>query len=288
MSAQIGRQAKSMVEKGLVDLSIFRGIRPNDYVLKAGEILTITAPKGMGKTTLTAAIGVREMLPPNAWYKVKMARAEAEYLRWKGFKKVCVPKDIKHLVYSEFPLKTCNDQGFAARPAHVLDFDRMVLPGGEIKNAQFFPFGATLFIDELMNKFAARDYTRGDAMPKEMCDFLRLIRHRGIAVVTNSLVPTGADKGMRDMSQSYMLIVHRVDDEYKGRPRTTWYCLEFDNDKSCAKFVENPKRSEVSYVPYIFVHNGDIHQCVDSQGENDKFLVGMKNRAFEFKKWEAA
>ena len=286
MSA-IGRQAKTMIEKGLVPMSLFHGIKPNDYVLNGGEIVTICAPKGMGKTTLTAAIGVREMLPPVAWKKVQYARAEAEKLRKCGFKKAKVPSSVKHLVYSEFELRTCNDQGYLARPAHVLDFERMVLPNGE-NDAQFFPYGAVLFIDELMNKFAARDYTRGDAMPKEMCDFLRLIRHRGIAVVTNSLVPTGADKGMRDMSQNYLLIVHRTDDFYKNKPRTTWYCLEFDNDKSCAKFCENPRKNDIVYVPYIFVHYGDIHSCVDSHGENAKFLVGMKNRKIEFKKWGMA
>lgn len=283
-----GRQEKSMVEKGLVSLSIFSGIQPNDYVLRAGEILTITGRKGMGKTTLTAAVGTREMLPPNAWFKVKKAREDAERLRQRGYRKAHISKKIKHLVYSEFPMCTCNDQGYAARPAHILDFERMVLPGGNIKNAQFFPYGSTLFIDELMNKFAARDYTEGKGMPKEMRDFLRLIRHRGIAVVTNSLVPTGADNGIRTMSQSYMLIVHRVDEEYKGRLRTTWYCLEFDNDKSCAKFDENPKRGDIPYVPYIFVHDGDIHRCVNSEGENDQFLVGMEDREFEFKDWEVA
>lgn len=280
-----GRQAKTMVEKGLVSMSLFRGIKPNDYCLKGGEIVTICGSKGSGKTTLTAHIGANEMLPPIAWYKVCKAREEAEKLQHIGYKKAVIPSDIQHLVYSEFPLKTCNDQGYLARPAHVLDFDRMLLPNG-INDAQFFPYGAVLLVDELMNKFSARDYTRGESMPKEMCDFLRLIRHRDIAVVTNSLVPTGADKGMRDMSQNYLLIVHRIDDTFKNKPRTIWYCLEFDNDKSCARFCDNPRKNDVVYVPYVFVHEGDIHQCVDSQGENDKFLVGMKNREIEFKKWE--
>ena len=84
------------------------------------------------------------------------------------------------------------------------------------------------------------------------------------------------------------IIVHRVDDIYKNLPRTTWYCLEFDNDKSCARFCDNPRKRDVAVVPYIFVHEGDIHSCVDSQGENDKFLVGMEKREIEFKDWEAA
>ena len=287
MPSIAARQAKTMVEKGLVDISIFRGVTPNDYSLVGGEIVTICGPKGSGKTTLTAHIGANEMLPPVAWPKVCKAREEAENLQRKGYENAVIPSNVKHLVYSEFPLQTCNDQGYLSRPAHVLDFDRMVLPNG-VNNAQFFPYGAVLLVDELMNKFAARDYTRGDPMPKEMCDFLRLIRHRKIAIVTNSLVPTGADKGMRDMSQSYMLIVHRVDDTYKNLPRTTWYCLEFDNDKLCAKFCENPHRLDTFYVPYVFIHYGDIHKCVDSEGENDKFLVGMKKRKIEFKDWEVA
>lgn len=281
-----GRQAKTMVEKGLISLSIFHGIKPNDYVLKGGEVVTICGHKGHGKTTLTAAIGIREMLSPTAFYKVRVARKEAEFLQKAGYTYAKVPDSIKHLVYSEFPLCTAKDQGYNPRYARILDFERMVLPNGK-NNAQFFPYGAILLIDELMNKFSARDYTK-NKMPKEMCDFLRLIRHRDIAVVTNSLVPTGADKGVRDMSQNFLLIVHRIDDFYRGKPRTTWYCLEFDNDKSCAKFAENPRKSDVPFVPYIFQYCGDIHRCVDSQGENHKFLVGMENRAIEFDTWEAA
>ncbi|MBS7401227.1 MAG: hypothetical protein KIG16_01800 [Eubacteriales bacterium] len=282
----VARQAKTMVEKGMVSLSLFKGIKPNDYELKPGEIVTICGPKGHGKTTLTAHIATSEMLPNKAWYKVREARAEAKNLRLCGFRYAFVPENVKHLVFSEIPIRTCSDQGYLPRWAHKLDFDRMLLPNGK-NNAQFFPYGAILVIDELMNKFAARDYTSGK-MPKEMCDFLRLIRHRGISVVTNSLVPTGADKGVRDMSQTYMLIVHRADDWYRGKPRTTWYCLEFDNDKSCAKFAENPYRKGINYVPYVFEHVGDIHKCVDSNGENDKFLVGMRKRPIEFKSWRRA
>lgn len=276
--------AETMVEKGLVSLSLFRGIKPNDYKLKPGKILTICGSKGHGKTTLTAHIGANEMLPLNARSKVRAAREEAKQLRlYYGFKHVHVANSVKHIIYSEFDLRTSTDQGYKKRWAYKLDFERMVLPDGKI-DAQFFPFGAILLIDELMNKFAASDYTT-NKMPKPMRDFLRLIRHRGISIVTNSLVPTGADNGIRTMSQNYMLIVHRTDDWYRGMPRTTWYCLEFDNDKSCAKFAENPCRKGINYVPYVFEHIGDIHKCVDSNGENKKFLVGMKNRPMEFKSW---
>lgn len=284
----IGRQAKTMVEKGLVSLSIFNGVTPNDFELQPGEIITICGDKGAGKTTLATAIATREMLPPRAWWQVQKARDKAKDLRrYKGIKNAFIPKKIKHLVYSEFPLRTCSDQGYAARPAHKLDFERMLLPDGK-NNAQFFPYGAILVIDEIMSKIAARDYISGDAMPKASRDFLQVIRHYGIKIITTSLIPTGADKGMRDMSQNYMLIVHRVDDKDKNLPRTIWYVLSFDNDKSCARFRENPRRNDIAYVPYIFIHNGDIHQCVDSEGENDKFLVGMKNRKIEFDDWEAA
>lgn len=287
MSAITGRKTKSLVEKGLVSLSLFDGIVPNDFVFEDGEIVTICGDKGAGKTTLMAALATQQMLPPNAWWQVERARQEADYLRTVGYKKAVVPKDVKHLVYSEFPLKTCNDQGYLSRPAHVLDFDRMLLPNG-INNAQFFPLGAWLVIDEFMAKFAARGYIEGKAMPKEMREMLQVIRHRKIKIITSSLQATGSDKGIRDMSQTYILIVHRTEDEYKNLPRTTWYVLAFDNDKSCAKFRENPHRNDISYVPYIFVHNGDIHKCVDSEGKNDRFLVGMENREIEFKNWEVA
>lgn len=283
MPATLERRAESMVEKGLVSLSLFDGIPVNDYVLSPGKITTIVGSKGIGKSTLASAMACREMLPPIATRKVKKARIEANCLRAQGYRKVRVPASVKHLVYSNFPLHTCNDQGYLARPAHVLDFKRMVLPNGK-NNAQFFPFGSGIFIDEGMNEKSARDYT-SNGMPKEQRQFLCVIRHRDIYIVLTSLSPTGVDKGLRDMSQSYLLIVHRVDKECKGRPRTIWYCLEFDNDRSCARFRDNPKNSNEPYVPYVFIHDGDIHRCVDSQGENKKFLVGMKNRAFEFKTW---
>ncbi len=288
MPEAVIRHTKTMVEKGLVSLSIFNGVKPNSFEWSAGEIVTICGDKGIGKTTLAAVMATREMLPPIAYWKVREARKEANYIRkYKGCKEAVVPRNVKHLVYSEFPLATCSDQGYLKRPAYKFDLDRMLLPDG-VNDAQFFPYGALLVSDEFMAKFAARGYTQGEVMPMASCKFLQVMRHRGIRILTTSLTPTGADKGLRDMSQTYFLIIHRIDDTYRNLPRKTWFVLSFDNDKSCAKFKDNPRRTDIAYVPYIFMHNGDIHKSVDSEGENVRFLVGMENRKIEFDTWEVA
>ena len=152
--------------------------------------------------------------------------------------------------------------------------------GGDV---QFLPYGSLVVIDELMEKFDARDFNKKDAsMPAGMRKFLQICRHRGLAVVTGCLLASGADKRFRQMSQNILLIVHRDDQFCQDElVQTTWYCLEFAGAELCDKFLNNHK-IEVSFTPRIFIHKGNIHDCVDSYAENDEFLAGMENKAFEF------
>ena len=277
----------SMVERGLVSLSIFKHVKPNTYKFAPGKVVCACGDKGFGKTTWLACVGSHEMLPPVSDKRVMQARIYATKDRAKGCKKAYISPDLKHLVYSEIPMQTGADQGYLPRAAHVLDYERMILPSLESDViAQFFPYGSLLIIDELINKDAAHDYAKTGGMSKPKRSFLSLIRQRGIRVVTTSLVPTGADKGYRDMCKNFLLFVHRVDDTFNGKPRTIWYALEFFNDTSCAKFYADPKKYDGLYEPYIFLYNGDIHKVVDSEGQSDEFLVGMENREYDIKDWE--
>lgn len=276
--------AASLVEMGFCSLRIFRNVKPNDFEITGGMVVFCTGPKGAGKTSLLAHLAGTQMLPEVAFDKVRIARAEAAALRAQGYKNAIIPDYVNHLVYSDIPIQTSKDQGYLPRYTWDLDVMRMQVPNAENGGkVQFEPYGAVKVIDELMEKFDARDFNKKDAsMPVGMRKYLQICRHRGIAVITGCLLASGADKRFRQMSQNILLIVHRDDRFNKDKlTQTTWYCLEFGSAEACDKFLSN-YQAEVSFTPRIFVHYGNIHDCVDSYLENNEFLAGMENSAFEF------
>ncbi len=282
--------AASLVEQGYCSLNLFRHVTPNDFEITGGMVVFCTGPKGAGKTTLLAHLAGTQMLPNVAFVKMRIARAEAAGLRAKGYKNAVIPHYVNHLVYSDIPISTSKDQGYLPRHTWPLDVMRMQVPNAENGgNVQFEPFGAVKVIDELMEKFDARDFNKKDvSMPAGMRKYLQVCRHRGIAVITGCLLASGADKRFRQMSQNILLIVHREDGFNQSKlTQTTWYCLEFASAELCDKFLVN-HTAEVSFTPRIFIHKGNIHDCVDSYLENDEFLAGMEDKAFEFERREAA
>ncbi len=282
--------AASLVEQGYCSLSLFRNVRPNDFEITGGMVVFLTGPKGAGKTSLSAHLAGEQMLPEIAFDKVQIARDEVWMLWTQGYENLEIPDYVEHLVYSDIPICTSKDQGYLPRTTWKLDVSRMQVPneenGGDV---QFFPYGATVVIDELMEKFDARDFNKKDlSMPAGMRKFLQICRHRDIAVITGCLLASGADKRFRQMSQNILLIVHREDGFSNGSlTQTTWYCLEFASAELCDKFLAN-HTVEVSFTPRIFIHKGNIRECVDSYAENDEFLVGMENKTFDFERREAA
>jgi energy-coupling factor transporter ATP-binding protein EcfA2 len=261
---------------------LFDKIRPNEFCIEGGMVVYLTGPKGAGKSTLLAHLAGQIMLPPLAREKVLMARTEAEFLqKYRGFT-ASVPKNIKHTVYSDVTIRTCKDSGYLPRVTHDLYVERMTLPT-EDNNAQFFPRGATLIIDELMEKFDGRDFnTKDRKMTPEDRKFLQTLRHRGLSIITGCLIASGTDTRFRKMSQNVFLIVDK-EDVFSGGTfvGTLWRCLEFASDTLCDKFLQ--KQDGISVTPRLFFHKGNIYSCTDSYAENESFIVGMEKSEFGFK-----
>ena len=266
----------------LADLRIFNGIKPDKLDLQGGMFVFVTGPKGSGKTLLITHFASEQMLPPISNYKVHIARKEAEELYRNGYVFARIPKNVRHLVYSDIKITTCKDQGYLPQTRHPLDIDKMAIPTEENKNVHFFPFGATLVIDEFMEKFDARDWNKkGIGMTPEQRKFPQLIRHRGISIIVGCLLASGSDIRYRQMSNDVLLIVCRKDIfERAVLIRTVWYCLEFANADLCDNYI---KTRDTTYTqPRVFEHKGNIRECVDSYSENKQFIEGMQDRAFDF------
>jgi energy-coupling factor transporter ATP-binding protein EcfA2 len=270
------------MRNSLADLRIFNGIKPVKLDLQGGMIVYVTGQKGSGKTTLIAHFAGEQMLPPISNYKVHIARKEAEELYKNGYVFARIPNNIKHLVYADIDITTCKDQKYLPRMRYPLDIDKMAIPTETNKNVHFFPYGATLVIDELMEKFDARDHNKKEAgLSVGQRKFLQIIRHRGISIITGCLLASGSDKRFRQMSNNILLIVNRKDIlKHNTLVRTIWYCLEFPNANLCDKYLET--KDTTFALPCVFEHKGNIWEYVDSYSENKQFIAGMKDRAIDF------
>jgi energy-coupling factor transporter ATP-binding protein EcfA2 len=264
------------LEDGNFDLNIFEKVKPDTFEFKGGIVPYFCGRKGMGKTTLISHIAGTKMLPPTSYDEVFEAQQEAESIGKK------IPWYIEHLVYSDISIQTCKDQGYLERKTYALDIEKIGVPSEEDTDVLFLPWGSTLIIDELMEKFDAQDWNKkGSGMPKKLKKFLQICRHRNICIIVGCLLASATNNRFRNMSQNIFLIVERKDEfDNDILVQTTWYCLEFASSALCDNYIESGDIKGAK--PVIFTHQGSIWNTVDSYAENEQFLYGMKKRQFDF------
>lgn len=279
-----------ITDSGLLpDLSFFHGVEPNTYELKGGMVVYITGEKGAGKTQLMAHLAGTQMLPPIAYDKVCAAREEAANLRAKGYKYADIPSDVEHLVFSPENeiIRTSKDQGYLPRETYIVNYEKLKVPRDGDTDVQFAPWGATFTADEILSKWDSRNWNKADkALPEGFTTALQTCRQRDWCFLFVSLEAGDTDKRIRTMSNNILHIIRR-EDTYKNDEvcKTVWWVLEFRKVAHCDKFISSLDAKFAT--PRIFIHYGNMHECVDSYSKNDDFVKGLEDKPIEFRRREA-
>lgn len=221
-------------------------------------VTVIIGGAGVGKTSFVNA-RVQHLLRTEGQARLRKSTAKINKYNETRQSKLTPPDQIP--VYTNFEAEYTVGYKKVYKP-YFIDEEYFGMPNCGKVVVPVAPY-SIIALDEMDEEYNSRKKT----LSQSVSEMYNKRRHFGLEIFLILHRTMILDSIIREVTDLFIEIQKRVDEKnFAGRTiRTKWYCREFDDAKEMKRYVDT-NGEEGKYRETVYVHEGNIFRCYDSEG----------------------